>query len=82
MVAHLVGGAYAKCKNDVLNDIKCLAESIRKVFQCTVKFTVIPAKNAKFLNLNIWNDFVFAVKNSIENGKFYIYYVYFPTNII
>lgn len=71
MVAHLVGEVYEMCKTDVSNDIKCLAESIQKVFQCTVKFTVIPAKTAKLLKLNIWNDFVNAVKNSIVSGKIF-----------
>lgn len=69
MVAHLVGGAYDECKYHVSNDVKCLAQSIQRVFQCTVKFTVIPAKTAKLLKLNIWNDFVCAVENSIESGK-------------
>lgn len=69
MVAHLVGGAYDQCKNDVSNDVNCLAQSIQNVFQCTVKFTVIPAKTAKLLKLSIWNDFVQAVESSIENGK-------------
>lgn len=69
MVAHLVGRAYDECKKHVSNDVNCLAQSIQTVFQCTVKFTVIPAKTAKLLKLNIWNDFVRAVENSIENGK-------------
>jgi len=69
MVAHLVGGVYDDCKNDLSNDINCLAQCIQKVFQCTVKFTVIPAKTSKLLKLNIWNDFVLAVDNSIESGK-------------
>lgn len=72
MVAHLVGEVYEKCKSDVSNDINCLAVSIQKVFQCTVKFTVIPAKTAKLFKLNIWNDFVNAVQNSIVNGKMFV----------
>lgn len=73
MVANLVGSVYDKCKIDVSNDVLCLAQSIQKVFQCTVKFTVIPAKTAKLLKLNIWNDFVHAVENSIEYGIFFIF---------
>jgi len=69
MVAHLVGRVYDDCKNDLLNYVNCLAQCIQKVFQCTVKFTVIPAKTSKLLKLNIWNDFVIAVDNSIESGK-------------
>lgn len=69
MVAHLVGGVYDDCKHDISNDVNCLAQSIQKVFQSTVKFTVIPAKTSKLLKLNIWNDFVLAVDNSIESGK-------------
>jgi hypothetical protein len=69
MVAHLVGRAYDECKMHVSNDVNCLAQSIQKVFQCTVKFTVIPAKTAKLLKLNIWNDFVCAVDSSIDSGK-------------
>lgn len=69
MVAHLVGRAYDECKLHVSNNITYLAENIQKVFQCTVKFTVIPAKTAKLLKLNIWNDFVVAVDRSIESGK-------------
>lgn len=69
MVAHLVGGVYDDCKYYISNDVNCLAKSIQKVFQCTVKFTVISAKSAKFLKLNIWNDFVRAVEESIESGK-------------
>jgi len=69
MVAHLVGGVYDDCKKDILNDVICLAQCIQKVFQCTVKFTVISAKTSKLLKLNIWNDFVLAVDNSIESGK-------------
>lgn len=69
MVAHLVGRVYDDCKNDLSNDVNCLAQCIQKVFQCTVKFTVIPAKTSKLLKLNIWNDFVIAVDNSIESGK-------------
>lgn len=75
MVASLVGGAYDECKNHVSNDVICLAQSIQKVFQCTVKFTIIPAKTAKLLKLNIWNDFVHAVKNTIENGNFFIFMI-------
>lgn len=69
MVAHLNGGVYDECKNDISNDVNCLTQCIQKVFQCTVKFTVIPAKTSKLLKLNIWNDFVLAVDNSIESGK-------------
>lgn len=69
MVAHLVGGAYDDCKMQVSNDINCLAQSIQEVFQCTVKFTVIPAKTAKLFKMKIWNDFVHAVQNSIDTGK-------------
>lgn len=69
MVAHLVGNVYDECKNHVSNDVNHLALSIQKVFQCTVKFTAIPAKTAKFLKLNIWKDFVLAVENSIKSGK-------------
>ncbi|XP_050059362.1 cytochrome P450 315a1, mitochondrial isoform X3 [Aphis gossypii] len=68
MVAHLVGGVYDNYKNDISNDVNCLAQSIQKVFQCTVKFTVIPANISKSLKLKIWNDFVLAVDNSIESG--------------
>lgn len=74
MVAHLVGGVYNECKNHVSNDVDCLAQSIQTVFQCTVKFTVIPAKTAKLLKLNIWNDFVRAVESSIESGKIVFYF--------
>lgn len=76
MVANLVGSIYDECKSDVSNDVLCLAQSIQKVFQCTVKFTVIPAKTAKLLKLNIWNDFVHAVENSIEYGIFFCIYNY------
>ncbi|XP_025424784.1 cytochrome P450 315a1, mitochondrial isoform X2 [Sipha flava] len=69
MVAHLVGRAYDECKMHVSNDVNCLAQSIQKVFQCTVKFTVIPAKTAKLLKLNIWNDFVCAVDSSIDSAS-------------
>lgn len=69
MVAHLVGGFYDECKSYVSNDVNHLAQSIQHVFQCTVKFTVIPVKTAKLLKLNIWSDFVYAVENSIESGK-------------
>ncbi|XP_022164033.1 cytochrome P450 315a1, mitochondrial [Myzus persicae] len=69
MVAHLVGGVYDDCKHDISNDVNCLAQSIQKVFQSTVKFTVIPAKTSKLLKLNIWNDFVLAVDNSIESAN-------------
>lgn len=73
MVAHLVGGAYDECKMHISNDVNYLAQSIQKVFQCTVKFTVIPAKTAKSLKLNIWNEFVQAVDSSIESGEIFIY---------
>ncbi|VVC28131.1 Cytochrome P450,Cytochrome P450, E-class, group I [Cinara cedri] len=66
MVANLVGSVYEKCKHHVSEDVNCLAQSIQKVFQCTVKFTFIPAKTAKLLKLKIWNDFIHAVENSIE----------------
>jgi len=69
MVAHLVGGVYDNYKNDISNDVNCLAQCIQKVFQCTVKFTVIPANISKSFKLKIWNDFVLAVDNSIESGK-------------
>lgn len=69
MVAHLVGGAYDECKTHISNDVNYLAQCIQKVFQCTVKFTVIPAKTAKLLKLKIWNDFVCAVNSSIESGE-------------
>jgi len=69
MVASLVGGNYNECKNHVSNDVDCLAQNIQTVFQCSVKFTIIPAKTAKLLKLNIWKDFVFAVENSIKSGK-------------
>lgn len=69
MVAHLVGGVYDKYKNDISNDVNCLAQCIQKVFQCTVKFTVIPANISKSLKLKIWNDFVLAVDNSIESAN-------------
>lgn len=75
MVAHLVGDVYDECKNHVSNDVNHLAQSIQKVFQCTVKFTAIPAKTAKLLKLNIWNDFVLAVENSIESGKIIFFLV-------
>jgi len=71
MVAYLVGGVYNECKMHVSNDVDYLAQSIQTVFQCTVKFTVIPAKTAKLLKLNIWNDFVHAVENSVESGKIF-----------
>lgn len=69
MVAHLVGGIYDECKNHVSNDVDQLSQNIQKVFQSTVKFTVIPVKTAKLLKLNVWNDFVHAVENSIESGR-------------
>jgi len=71
MVAYLVGGVYNECKMYVSNDVDYLAQSIQTVFQCTVKFTVVPAKTAKLLKLNIWNDFVRAVENSVESGKIF-----------
>lgn len=73
MVAHLVGGVYNECKVHVSNEVNCLAQSVQKIFQCTVKFTLISAKNAKILNLKMWKDFVQAVNSSIENGMIYIY---------
>jgi len=69
MVAHLVGKVYDDYKSEISNDVNYLAQCIQKVFQCTVKFTVIPAKTSRLLKLNTWNDFVLAVHNSIESGK-------------
>lgn len=69
MVANLVGSVYNECKHHVSNDVNDLAQSIQKVFQCTVKFTFIPAKTAKLLKLEIWSDFVYAVEISIAYGN-------------
>lgn len=76
MVAHLVGGVYDECKIDIMKDVNYLAQCIQKVFQCTVKFTIIPVKIAKLLKLSIWNDFVYAVEDSIKNGNMFYWNKY------
>lgn len=66
MVYFLLGTPFFERKGPFSDRIRELTHVVRRIFECTVKLTTIPAELARRLNLKLWKNYIDSVNQSFK----------------